>query len=114
MVGFLIFLIILCLLLFTVVGIALFYLWRFVNIILLLENDFSDAVEVLQGAEESIEDCLSQPMFFDSPQVQAATMDALLGVRASKVAIGKLVHKFTLRSKQKFVDIVEEEREERE
>jgi hypothetical protein len=94
--------------------VALFYLWRFANIILLLENDFSDAVEVLQSAEVSIEDCLSQPMFFDSKHVQAATMDALLGVRASKVAIGKLVHKFTLRSKQKFVDIVEEQKEDRE
>lgn len=107
MVGFLIFLILLSLLLGTALVVALFYLWRFANIILVLENDFSDAVEVFRGAEQSLESCLSQPMFFDSPQVQMATMESLLGVRASKVAIGKLVHKFTLRSKQKF-DVVEE------
>lgn len=110
MVGIIIFLLFLCLLLGIALGIALFYLWRFANIILLLENDFSEAVLTFQNAEESLEGCLSQPMFFDSPQVQMATMEALLGVRASKVALGKLIHKFTLRSKQKFVDIVESDR----
>jgi hypothetical protein len=112
MIGFVILLIFLCLLLLAALTVAVFYLWRFANIILLLENDFSDAVEVFQNAEENLESCLSQPMFFDSPQVQMATMEALIGVRASKVAIGKLVHKFTLRSKQKFVDVVEEKKEE--
>lgn len=107
MVGFLIFLLFLILLLGTGLVVALFYLWRFANIVLVLEDDISDAREVFLSAEESLESCLSQPMFFDSPQVQMATMEALLGVRASKVAIGKLIHKFTLRSKQKF-DVVEE------
>lgn len=111
MVGFLIFLILLCIALCVLLGVALFYLWRFANIILLLENDFSEALGVFREAEENLEDCLSQPMFFDSPQVQAATMEALLGIRASKVAVGKMIHKFTLRSKQKFVDIVEDDKE---
>jgi len=107
-----VFLILLCLLLFGLLLVSWFYLWRFASIILILENDFSETTEVLQEAEKAIEDCLVLPMFFDSPQVQQATINALEGVKAAKVAVAKMVVKFTQRSKQKYIEVHEVAREE--
>ena len=46
-------------------------------------------------------------MFFDSPEVQRVTMNALEGIKASKVAVAGLVRKFTQRSQQKYIEVVE-------
>lgn len=102
-------LIILCLLLGIALGFSVYYLWKFARVILILQDDFSETTEALQDAEQAISDCLATPMFFDSPQVQQATMNALEGVKAAKVAVGKMVAKFTQRSKQKYVEVVEKE-----
>jgi hypothetical protein len=91
---------------------ATFFLWKFARIILILENDFSDATETLQNAEQTLNACLKLPMFFDSPQVQRATMEALDEIRTSKIAIAGLIRKFTQRSKQKYIEVVEVEKEE--
>jgi len=91
---------------------ATFFLWKFARIILILENDFSDATETLQNAEQTLNACLELPMFFDSPQVQRATMEALDEIRTSKIAIAGLIRKFTQRSKQKYIEEVEVEKEE--
>jgi hypothetical protein len=91
---------------------ATFFLWKFARIILILENDFSDATETLQNAEQTLNACLELPMFFDSPQVQRATMEALDEIRTSKIAIAGLIRKFTQRSKQKYIEVVEVEKEE--
>lgn len=97
----------LCLLLAGLLGVALFYLWRFARILLILENDFSEATEVLQEAEQGLEQCLALPMFFDSPEVQKATLHALEGVKASRVALAGLVRTFTQRSKQKYIEVID-------
>lgn len=86
---------------------ATFYLWKFARIILILENDFSETTETLQDAEQTLTECLELPMFFDSPDVQRAASNALNGIRASKVAVAGLVRKFTQRSKQKYIEVVE-------
>lgn len=86
---------------------ATFYLWKFVRIILILETDFSEATETLQDAERTLMACLELPMFFDSPDVQRATMDALDSIRASKVSVAGMVRKFTQRSKQKYIEVVQ-------
>ncbi len=78
---------------------------------MILENDFSEATEALQDTEISLQNCLSLPMFFDSPEVQRATMNALESVKASKVAVAGLVRKFTQRSKQKYIEVLEAPRE---
>jgi hypothetical protein len=96
-----------CLFLLALLVVAAIYLWRFARILLILENDFSEATETLQDAEQTLGACLDLPMFFDSPEVQKATMEALEGIKASKVAVAGLVRKFTQRSKQKYVEVVE-------
>ena len=105
------FLILLCFFLMGLLGIAGFYLWRFARIILILQDDFSETTEALQDAEHSLGECLALPMFFDSPEVQRATINALESVKVTKVVFGKMVAKFTQRSKQKYVEVVETTRE---
>ena len=102
-----IFLVLLLLVLFGWALIATIYLWKFARIILILENHFSEATETLQDAESTLNDCLELPMFLDSPEVQRVTMNALEGIKASKVAVAGLVRKFTQRSQQKYIEVVE-------
>lgn len=90
---------------------ATFYLWKFARIILILENDFSEVTETLQDAEKTMTNCLELPMFFDSPSVQAATIEALNGIRVAKIAVAGMVSKFTQRSRQKYIEVVETEKE---
>lgn len=107
-----IFLFFLCLILAALLTISLVYLWKFARIILILQEDFSEVTESLQDAERSIDNCLNLPMFFDSPEVQQATVNALEGVKMAKMSVSKMIGKFTQRSKQKYVEVVEVEKEE--
>jgi hypothetical protein len=50
-------------------------------------------------------------MFFDSPEVQRATSEALDSIRAAKVSVAGMVRKFTQRSKQKYVEVLDVEKE---
>jgi len=106
-----VFLFLLCLILATCLGVALYFLWNFARIILILQDDFSETTEILQDAETAIDECLALPMFFDSPAVQQATINALEGVKTAKLAVGKMVIKFTQRSKQKYIEIVDVSRD---
>ena len=92
---------------------ATFYLWKFARIMLILENDFSEATETFQDAEQTLTECLEMPMFFDSPDVQRATVNALDGIRTSKVALAGLIRKFTQRSQQKYIEVVESAKDDR-
>lgn len=98
-------LIIICLLLTALLAVSFIYLWRFSKIILVIEDDFSEAVEALQESEDLITECLEQPMFFDSPDLQRRTIEALDGVKASRIVIAKLIDRFTQLSKQKYIVI---------
>jgi hypothetical protein len=110
MLAFLLILLFLFLLAWAVV--ATIYLWRFARILLILENDFSEVTEALQDAEQTMGNVLDLPMFFDSPEVQRATMEALESIKAAKIPVAGMVRKFTQRSKQKYIEVVEVAREE--
>lgn len=88
--------------------VATYYLWKFVRIIIILENDFTEATETLQNAEQTLKACLDLPMFFDSPEVQRVTVQALDSIKIAKVAVAGLVRKFTERSKQKYIEVIED------
>lgn len=94
-----------------VAGAALFYLWRFAKIILILENDFSEATDTLQTIENTLEDLLNIPMFFDSPDHQRLAFDAIETVKISKVSLAGLIRKFTQRSRQKYIEEIEDSKD---
>lgn len=98
-----------CLVLSVALGFSLFYLWRFANIILLLEDDFSDAIEGLSAVEEALEKILKMQLFFDSKEVKLAVQEALSEVKSGRMTVNRLVQKLVERSKNKYTVVVEED-----
>jgi len=99
----------LCVALAVGLGFALFYLWRFATIIMLLEDDFSDAIEGLSTVEEALEKILKMQLFFDSKEVKLVVQEAMSEVKASRLAVNRLVQKLVERSKQKYTVVMDEE-----
>lgn len=98
-----------CLLLLILLGASLFYLIRFARIIMILEDDFSDAIEAFEDTEKTFEKILGMRLFFDSREVQMAVQEAMSEIKANKVAINRVALRFVERSKQKYTVVVEEE-----
>lgn len=90
-------------------GVSIYYLIRFARIIMIIEDDFSDAIEALEDTEKTLEKILGMRLFFDSKEVQIVVQEAMSEVKKSKVSVNRVALKFVERSKQKYTVIVEEE-----
>lgn len=88
---------------------AVYYLWKFSRIILLLEDDFSEAIESLEAVEASLEKILGMQLFFDSKEVKLVVQESMAELKTGKLTVNRLIQKFVDRSKQKYVVIHEEE-----
>ena len=64
-----------------------------------------------EGAESLTAIIQKTPMFFDSPELQAAVREALDNVKICQIATQKLINSFTQRSKQKYIRIVDKPQE---
>lgn len=104
-----IFLGILSLALLISLGASIFYLIRFARIIMIIEDDFSDAIEALEDTEKTLEKILGMRLFFDSKEVQIVVQEAMSEVKKSKISVNRVALKFVERSKQKYTVVVEEE-----
>jgi hypothetical protein len=97
------------LLLFVSLSVAVFYLFRFIRIIMILEDDFSEAIEGLEMVEQSLDKLLKMQLFFDSKEVKIVVQEAMGELKEGRIAVNRLIQKFVQRSKQKYVVIQEEE-----
>ena len=88
---------------------SIFYLIRFARIIMIIEDDFSDAIEALEDTEKTLEKILGMRLFFDSKEVQMVVQEAMSEVKNNKIAVNRVALKFVDRSKQKYNVVVEEE-----
>jgi len=88
---------------------SLFYLIRFARIIMIIEDDFSDAVEALEDTEQALDKILEMKLFFDSKEVQMVVHEAMAEIKKNKMAVNRVALKFVDRSKQKYNMVVEEE-----
>lgn len=104
-----IFLSILCVFLFLVAAVSVYYMIKFVRIIMILEDDFSDAIDSLTEVENTIEKVLGMNMFFESKEVKIAVSEVLAEIKQGKLAVNRLIQKFVNRSKQKYVVVREDE-----
>lgn len=104
-----VFSIVLNILLGLLLGGSIFYLIKFARIIMILEDDFSDAVDSLGDVETQLEKILGMQMFFDSPEVKVVVQEAMSKVKESRSTVNKLIQKFVQRSKNKYVVVMEEE-----
>ena len=100
---------ILSLLLLILLGVAIYYIIRFARIIMIIEDDFSDAIEALEDTEKTLDKILGMRLFFDSKEVQIVVQEAMSEVKKSKISVNRVALKFVDRSKQKYTVVVEEE-----
>jgi len=98
-----------CLILLFLLISSIFYLIRFARIIMIIEDDFSDAIEALEDTEKTLEKILGMRLFFDSKEVQMVVQEAMSEVKNNKIAVNRVALKFVDRSKQKYNVVVEEE-----
>jgi len=82
---------------------ASYYLWKFVKIIWVFEDDLSETLEALGDVESAIADVLKMSLFYDSPEVRKTVQAVLDEVTLCRAVINKVVQKFIERSKQKYV-----------
>jgi hypothetical protein len=87
---------------------AVYFLWKFAQIILVFEDDLSTAINNLNDVEDKMMAIIKMQMFFDSPEVKQK-MDAVLDqVKICRVEIQAIIQRFTERSKQQYTTVWEE------
>jgi hypothetical protein len=90
--------------------VSLFFLYRMVRIIMILEDDFSDAIDSLDRLKESTDSLLKMQMFFDNKEVKASVNGMLEDLKMARMDLNAIIRKFIDRSRNKYVmEIVEEE-----
>lgn len=99
----------LSLVLLILLGVSIYYIISFARIIMIIEDDFSDAIEALEDTEKTLEKILGMRLFFDSKEVQLVVQEAMSEVKKSKMSVNRVALKFVERSKQKYTVVVEEE-----
>ncbi len=107
--------IILCVLLVVTNIISIYYALRFANIIFIVEDDLSDSMETFDRCQKILEKILGTKLFFDSPDIRPVIMEAMAEIKTGRMAITKVIYRFTKRSKQNYVrveDVDENEDEE--
>lgn len=97
------FLVILSIFLGLLLTASLYYMIKFLRIIMILEDDFSESIESLEKVENSIGKILSMQLFFDSKEVKVAVQETLMEVKICRMTVNNLIQKFTERSKQKYI-----------
>ena len=93
----------------ALLGTALFFLWRFSSIIMVLENDLGQATQALEEVAESMQQIIDMKLYFDTPEVQELVSHVMDSVRMAQFSVNKMIGNFTDRSKQKFIMVIEEE-----
>lgn len=77
--------------------------YHWARIVMIVEDDLSDAIQTLNDTEETMNKLLSMQLFFDSPEVKMMVEASLSEVKMAKFEVNKITQKFVQKSKQKYV-----------
>lgn len=88
-----------------------YYLWKFLRIIMVFEDDLKEAIEALQEVERSMGRINDLRLFFDDEEVRGAADEIKNTFRLAQYYVNQVIINFTRRSKQKYIVIIEEEAE---
>jgi hypothetical protein len=77
--------------------------YNWARIVMIVEDDLSDAIQTLNDTEETMNKLLSMQLFFDSPEVKMMVEASLSEVKMAKFEVNKVTQKFVQKSKQKYV-----------
>lgn len=91
-----------------------FFSIKLAKIILLLEDDITEAIEVHEQATETLTKILTMQLFFDSQEVKMIVAEAMEDIKMAKISLQKVIKNFTARSKQNYIkyEYINNERQE--
>lgn len=79
-----------------------FHAYRWARIIFLLEDKYSEALDIHERTLNSFEKLLEMHMFFDSPTVKQTVQEVMEDVKVCKMATQSIVFTLVEHSKRKF------------
>lgn len=68
--------------------------YHWARIVMVVEDDLSDAIQTLNDTEETMNKLLSMQLFFDSPEVKMMVEACLSEVKMAKFEVNKVTQKF--------------------
>jgi hypothetical protein len=102
---------ILLLLSFVIIGVMVFYLLKFVKIIMVFEDDLGEAINSLKDLEDSVKGVLELELFFDDEKLKIIVSEVMDNINLARFQVNQIIKNFTWRSKQQYIFVVEEEEE---
>ncbi len=100
LIGFLVFII---LLLVAYSAFVSFHAYRWARVIFILEDKYSEALEVHERTLVTFDKILTMQMFFDSPSVKQIVMEVMEDVKDCKNATQSIAYTLTQHSKKKYI-----------
>lgn len=73
-------------------GVACYYLWKFSNIVLRIEDQLEIALDALDERYQSISKILQIPLFYDSPEIKKV-VDDVKGSRDVILSVARSIAK---------------------
>lgn len=86
-------------------GYLLHKIYGFIQVIMVLEDDFSETIESLIVVDEKLEDVIKMPLFYDSPEIRTIVQNALDEVKICRVIVRKAASRFVERSAGEYIPI---------
>jgi hypothetical protein len=88
--------------------VSTFFMFKFVRIILSLEDvysdvlgDYDETIDALVVVDESLDKIINMPIFFDNPEIRGVIDKAKTDTTVSRLIIRKLTEKFIKKTKEK-------------
>ena len=87
-----------------------FYMYKFIKIIMVFEDDISDVIESLDQVDQSLKGVIYLKLFFDDKEVQILVKEVMDSVKMARFNVNLMSKRFTDRSKRKYI-LVEDVRD---
>lgn len=85
-----------------------YYLYKFIRIIMLFEDDINDVIKSLEEVEAGINNVLELKMFFDDMEIKKIVASVMDILRMARFNVNRMAKRFTEKSKQKYILIQQE------
>jgi len=86
-------------------GVFAYYLYKFISVIMIFEDDIPDALESLQSVESAMEKLNEVKMFYEDDTIKNLVNDVLDHVKIARHYVNWMAKRFTDRSKQRYVTV---------
>lgn len=91
-----------------------FYMYKFINVIMIIEDDLTDVAVSLTDVEDTMKAVEELKMFYEDDSIKHLVTDILDRVKISRFYVNLMAKRFTDRSKNRYVVVEPTEDEVRE